>query len=392
MLKKIYIIIVACLYVQLACAQADTIPEPDRMAEDFVRVSLCVADPTTLHDDPLGVFGHAFLRLQCPYYDLDYCFSYEGEGVNRYNFFRTLNGNNMMGMFAVETEAYIEDYRIWNRSVHEYFIDLPPQVEVRLWEIMDNHITNGISLKSDMFKYGCAITVVRYIKRALGKDARIVYAPNPEFDKLSRREIGYRTLRNHPWFRLTSTIFTDSRYDADCPIDEKLIIPVDLVRVWQEAKVVDEHGVRTLATYQGDLVTGAELDETTPWFTPILLAIIMLIISIVMAFTKIQYWDYFLLGLQALIGLILIVLLIINGQYSISALGVVVLFNPLPALFWKWRKYWQMPYAVILSIWAIVFAALPHTLIDPAFLWLGLSYIVMYSKNDIRKLWSTRRR
>ncbi|MBR1381854.1 MAG: hypothetical protein IJ554_05205, partial [Paludibacteraceae bacterium] len=54
----------------------------DRLAPDFVKVSLCVADPTDYKDDALGTSGHAFLRMQCPTFGLDYCFSYEGENVN----------------------------------------------------------------------------------------------------------------------------------------------------------------------------------------------------------------------------------------------------------------------------------------------------------------------
>ena len=138
----------------------------DRTAEDFVIVSLCIADPTDWKEDVIGVTGHAFLRLQCPVFNLDYCFSYEGENVND-NLFRYLSGKTKMGMFAVPTEEYLEDYKRWNRSVHEYFLDLPPQTEQRLWEIMDNHITGGITLRQDLNKYGCAITVVRYVKQAL---------------------------------------------------------------------------------------------------------------------------------------------------------------------------------------------------------------------------------
>ena len=53
----------------------------DRLAPDFVTVSLCVADPTDPQDDYTGVAGHAFLRLQCPTFDLDYCYSYESATV-----------------------------------------------------------------------------------------------------------------------------------------------------------------------------------------------------------------------------------------------------------------------------------------------------------------------
>lgn len=39
----------------------------NRQADDFVIVSLCVADPTTWQQDMLGTNGHAWLRLQLRY-------------------------------------------------------------------------------------------------------------------------------------------------------------------------------------------------------------------------------------------------------------------------------------------------------------------------------------
>ncbi|MBR6493641.1 MAG: hypothetical protein IKT13_06855, partial [Paludibacteraceae bacterium] len=169
----------------------------DRLAPDFVTVSLCIADPTTVREDALGTSGHAFLRLQCPVFNLDYCFSYEGERVND-NLYRYLSGQTKMGMFAIPTEEYLEDYRKWNRSVHEYILAMPPDTEQRLWEIMDNHITTGLSLRQDLNKYGCAITVVRYVKKALGT-IPIEYASDEKMSHMTRREIGYRSLANHPW-------------------------------------------------------------------------------------------------------------------------------------------------------------------------------------------------
>ena len=53
----------------------------DRLAPDFVKVSFCMADPTDQTQDYLGITGHAFLRLQCPVFGLDYCFSYESEKI-----------------------------------------------------------------------------------------------------------------------------------------------------------------------------------------------------------------------------------------------------------------------------------------------------------------------
>lgn len=243
----------------------------DRLDPDFVLVSLCIADPTDWHDDALGVVGHAFLRLQCPVFGLDNCFSYEGENVND-NLFKYLSGRTKMGMFRVPTDEYLKDYRKWNRSVHEYRLNMPPEAEQRLWEIMDNHTTNRISLRQDLKKYGCAITVVRYVKQALA-EIPIVYAPDEELARMTPREIGYRSLENEPWLRLVYLTFTDNS-SRDLPLDEKLVIPVDLAAVWQQATVQGQ----PFAVYMGDIVEGAPLDNSKPWFTPQVCGILLLLV------------------------------------------------------------------------------------------------------------------
>lgn len=350
----------------------------DRTADDFVTVSLCIADPTDWREDALGTSGHAFLRLQCPVFGLDFCFSYEGERVND-NLLRYLSGNTKMGMFAVPTSEYLQDYRRWNRSVHEYLLAMPADADIRLWEIMDNHLTKGITLTQDLNKYGCAITAVKYVKKSLGQ-VPIVYAPDEFLDKSTRREIGYRSLENHPWLRLTGMILTDSRYDRECPIDEKLIIPADVAEVWQKATV----NGKQFATYAGDLVSGAPLDNSKPWLTPMLVAVLMLILTLFFAFTRLPYWDWCMLSLQAILGLAIVVLWFIVSSFSLSAYLVMILLNPLPAIFWKWRRYWGIAYSAVLLAGVVVLALLPHALVDPALLVLALSYVILFAKDPIK--------
>lgn len=350
----------------------------DRLAPDFVLVSLCVADPTDYKDDALGTSGHAFLRLQCPIFGLDYCFSYEGERVND-NLYRYLSGQTKMGMFAIPTNEYLEDYRQWNRSVHEYRLSMPPEAEQRLWEIMDDHITNGITLRQDLNKYGCAITVVRYVKQALA-ETPIIYASDEALSQMTRREIGYRSLANHPWLRLTSMIFTDNKADTNLPIDEKLIIPADLAAVWQQATVQG----KPFATYMGDLVEGAPLDDSKPWFTPMLAAILILLITIGFAFTRYPYWDWALIGVQAILGCVLVFIWLIMREFGGSAYILMALFNPIPLVLWHWRKYWALPYAVALLVGLIVLICLPHMLVDPAILVLASAYVVLFAKSKMK--------
>ena len=122
-----------------------------------------------------------------------------------------------------------------------------------------------------------------------------------------------------------------------------------------------------------------------------LVAILILLISIAFAFTDLPYFDWLLLTVQALTGLVLIYLWIVMLDFGLSAYLSMVLFNPLPAICWKWRRYWSLPYAIVLLAGVIVLALLPHMLVDPALLILALAYAVMYAKEPIKRFIAARK-
>lgn len=357
----------------------------DRMAEDFVFVSLMVADPTDWRDDMLGTQGHSFLRLQCPVFDLDYCFSYESEHVNT-QLSKYAKGKLKMGMFAYPTDAYLEDYRHWNRAVHEYRLNLPPEVETRLWEIMDNKLSRGLSMKLDLSRRGCAISVVHFIKAAL-QDIPIIYPQGTRYETLSRREIIYQDQKAHPWLRLISCTMVPNAYDKDCPIDEKLIVPADLVDLWQQSTV----NGKPLAVYVGDVVSSDYVDSEPPFLTPQLLAWAILLITVLLITFGLNGWRWVLLGLQFLVGVLLLYVALFTQQFAGAGWLMMLLFNPLPLLLWKWHRYWQIPYAVLLLIEALVLVCWRHMLVDPAYIILLLSYIVLFALEPIMQIFTRRR-
>ena len=359
----------------------------DRLAEDFVHVSLMVAEPTDWRDDMLGTQGHAFLRLQCNVFDLDYCFSYESENVNT-QLSKYAQGKLKMGMFAIPTQAYLEDYHKWNRAVHEYRLNLPPEVEIRLWEIMDNKLSRGLTLKLDLSRRGCAISVVHFIKEAL-RDIPIVYPQGTRYETLSRREILYQDQENDPWLRLSSCSMVPNDYDKDCPIDEKLIVPADLADIWTKSTV----NGKVFAEYVGDAVESTFVAKKEPPFiTPQKVAWIILLITVLMILVGVKYWEWFLLVPQFIHGVWLLYLALFTQQFAGAGWLMMVLFNPLPILLWKWRKYWQLPYAILLLIEAIVLVCWPHMLVDPAYIILLLSYIVLFASEPIIHAYACRKK
>ena len=84
-------------------------------------------------------------------------------------------------------------------------------------------------------------------------------------------------------------------------------------------------------------------------------------------------------------GWVLIFLWLVMREFGGSAYILMVLFNPLPLIFWCWRRYWSLPYAIILLIGTIVLFCLPHMLVDPAILVLALAYVVLLAKDSVKK-------
>lgn len=267
------LIVPVCLVAQDDTTDNQPTDSIDRLAPDFVTASICLADPTDWHDDLLGVLGHAFIRLQCPTYQLDYCFSYEGESANE-NLSRLLTGDLKMGLFAAPTQEYIEPYQRWNRTIREYTLNLPPEAELRLWETMDKHLEEGIDLPLDLTTHGCVQTIVQNVTLALDT-TEIVYGKWPEEFKLSRYEIIDRTLAPYPWLRLLAKCLgMYGSFDQPCSNDQKIILPRQIAEVWQQATV----NGKPLLTYRGTLTEGASPVVEPPFFTPIMALIVFLIV------------------------------------------------------------------------------------------------------------------
>lgn len=244
----------------------------DRLAPDFVKVSLCVADPTDQSQDWMGILGHAFLRLQCPAFGLDYCYSYESESMKG-QFGKFLRGQLGMSMCAINTKQYIKDYRDWKRAVHEYHINMPPDAEQRLWELMDSHLSADRGMEVNLIEFGCTNTILRYVEQSLFP-AQINYKWPEKYYTKSAFEIVEEYLESYPWtFLLLDLYYRKYTKDLVTP-KQKIICPPDLLEVWSAATIDGQPFI----TYVGDLVEAEPVIAERPWFTPQLCGILLLII------------------------------------------------------------------------------------------------------------------
>ena len=135
----------------------------DRTAPNFVTASLLVMSPG---NELYSCVGHSVLRLECPKFGLDYCFTYESESAkNRVLSF--LAGNLKMGMFAIPASKHLKMCSEEGRGVMQYTLNLPPDAKQRLWKILDEKVAEGPCLEYDYMERGCAQAAMRVLREAL---------------------------------------------------------------------------------------------------------------------------------------------------------------------------------------------------------------------------------
>lgn len=346
----------------------------DRLADDFVTVSLVVCDPSEVLYSTLG---HAALHLECPVFDLDYVFSYESENV-RDKIWTFLKGNLKMGMFAIPTDLFLDVYRITGRGVKEYTINLSPTQKQKLWEIMDNHVAEGANIPYDYFRRGCAKSVVQVIHEALGKNA-IHYAPWPEkYTKQTQRELVRNFIDGAPWEEFFMYFLIGVEGDKSYPCEQKLIVPTDLVEVWQQATFANG---KPVIDSNPRILLEATRHNTGTWCTPLLVSLLLLLL----AFVPWKGGDYIVLTIVTVAGATMTYLVLFSGLPCTDWNWLIIPFNILPAIGWYWRKYWALPYAGIILIWCLVMVGewiWGHILVDWPHIILALSFCIVLLKQS----------
>lgn len=335
--------------------------------QDFVRAYYVVAEPGgALY----SVFGHACLHMVCPAYGLDYFFSYESENAAS-RLLRFFSGRLQMGMHGLTAEEYLREFRELGRGVKEYELNLPIDVKRELWRVLDEKAAEGMALPYDFEARGCAYSCLVMLEEALG-DRKIEYGEwSPRFNRTRREIANDFAAPEYPWDFLVITSIVGAEYDRVDTITEKLLVPTELAEVWQQAKVDGEY---LLSREAHELLTSTQHHQRT-WFTPMVAALLLLLLAVIALYVNNPYIDWLILGIVTLIGAVETYLVVFSTLPCTQWHWLLIPFNLLPAICWKWRQYWSLPYAVIIGLWAACMWAMPHQLVDYAMTVVAIAFM-----------------
>ena len=370
-LRKALLVIMALLTFCKVDAQ-ESVAKKDSVDENFVIASVLLAEPGgAIYSNA----GHVTLRLQCPDHKLDYVFSYESENVAQ-KIPSFLAGNLKMGMFAIPTADYLNTYRQEQRGVKEYILNMPLEAKRNLWRVCDNRVMQGANLPYDYINRGCAYSTFQMLQAGLDT-IPIQFGSWPEkFKRLNRRELAAMQLADYPWTVCFMNFVCNGEVNAECSDKEKVVIPVDLIEVLSNAKL---RGAPLLSSSPTQLIPSGPARQK-PWFTPTLLASILLLLTIVASLCKKGAMDYVLLFIQTILGIITVYLVFVSDLVCTESSCLMLPFNPLPLLLWRWRRWWCLPYAIVIALWIVAVLLWPHSLTDTPFILLSVALIVSYVK------------
>lgn len=368
------LLFVAMMLPGISYAQTDTllVQQP---AEDFVIVSVCVATPG---NEIYSSLGHACLRLQCPTHGLDYIYSYEADDV-RHNVLRFFSGKLKMSVRTVPTEEYVAQYVPEGRGVKEYVLNLPIRVKQRLWEQMDRRL--GYSpIPYDYMNHGCAVSVLSWIEEAIGSDS-LVYAPWPGKYSRSRKEIGGDSIVNE-WNHICVCSFvTGEANNPDVENTRKVIVPTELIEVLQGASAFGS----PLLTANCNVLLQPTRVVGPSKFPPLLVA--LLVLSLALLNLRLRYtWLRCVVLLPCImLGMFVLYLVFFSDLPCTTWNWLVIPFCPLPFIFWKWRRWWALPFAAVCIAWVLGMLVWPHQIVDDAHLVLATAMAVCNVEISLKK-------
>lgn len=341
----------------------------DRTDPNFVKASLLVMGPGK---ELYSCAGHACFRLECPTFDLDYCFSYESEQVSDH-VARFFLGELKMGMFAVKAEDFLSSYEKSGRGVVQYPLNLPPDAKQRLWKKLDEEVAEGARLPYDYVQRGCARAVMKELLAAI-EPYRLNVAEWPAKYEMSRREILMDSIRPFPWTACFLNLIIGTEADRSVSRMEKVIIPSDLVAFLKTATINDVPVITGNPTVVFKNASVVENRSVAPW----VVSVGFFLLSILNLILKSPVVDVIFLSMQSVLGVFLFYLVAGSSLPATDWNWLLIPFNPLPLVFWKWRRLWALPFVGVLVAWEAYMLFNGHALTDPAFLVLTAAYIVLF--------------
>ena len=281
------------------------------LSEDS-SISLLTASPMG-GEQLVSSFGHTALRVTDPGLDIDYIFNY-GMFDESLSTLSTLagvfRGDLQCEMWVAPFKDYLDATRKENRTLIEYSFNLSQEEKNLIWKgLINNAKEENRKYIFDFFFKNCTTFPRDLITDNIGE--KIVL---PDYlGKKTYRQINAHYAEYNPWFNFVVDLISGLNMDKIAPDYESLYIPQELEKAWLLSYIENNNGDRKpLISTSNLLIDGSdrEVVNNKMYFSPLLCALILLIIVGILSFlewrkkTYYKWLDCILFGFTGLLGIV----------------------------------------------------------------------------------------
>lgn len=319
-------------------------------SSNFVTASLLVITPgKRIYSTP----GHCAIRLECPTHNLDFCFSME-TGTNWMDYFKFYSGKSKAKFLAFETSFYLAMYDSEQRGVTQYELNLTLHEKQRLWQLLDQDMTQNIEITYNLLKDNCISKGVLTIEDAL-IDERLIFGEMPAIMYQKNGKLARYIARRAPWVEFLYATFLGTECDEYWDVEFRLS-PELVAEILQQSQFVSYSSDFSRPVLSGSKkLLEQRATERHYAITPTIAFAVLLLLVVLISLFEFRYGphmigrccDFLLLVMQTLAGLFLVYVSFYSGLFGIHWNWYLIPCNPLPALlfiFFRYKTWWPKIY------------------------------------------------
>ena len=314
-------------------------------------------------DEVYEQFGHSAIRLVDPVNDIDLCFNWGmfEFGDDEFEFNMKFAQGRLDYYMAVEpTEVFLYIYQQTQRKVFQQELNLTLEQKNKLFELLkENSKEENKFYKYDFFYDNCATRIADFVKLLLGEN--VVFAELEKETQQTFRQLIDKGFQTHPWTDFGIDLVLGYAIDQEVSNDEIMFSPIYMSRIFEDSKIKTSNGTENLVLSNEVIVEGYKRKETSDtFFTPLVATIFVIVVTVTLAFFKLEIafkmWTSILFLVLGILGVLLLFMWFGTDHVATKGNLNLIWANPLllvlMILIWfkKVHQRWSKIYLVLAFI------------------------------------------
>ncbi len=351
---------------------------------DSITVSLITCWPG---DDVYELCGHEAIRVRGE--GIDSVWNYGTFDFAAPNFlYRFVKGQTDYMLSSYPFVWFMPEYRQTGRRVVEQDLNLTQAEASRLLSMLrEEALPQNRTYRYNYVKDNCATRIVDRIDEALG--SKVIYPDSVHYGTFRHEMRAFHA--NYPWYQFGIDLALGSGLDYKLRGTEEMFVPLDMMHRAASAHFADGRPMvkATRVLYEGTQT--ATLPPTPWWLTPMAFAILVFLISGIVALVDLRkkiitksWWSVY-FGLCGLTGC-LIAFLVFASEHEATSPNILILWlNPLQFLtaisVWSAKMRWLAKFmnwynVIIVGLLLLLWPFQPQSA-NPAFFPLMASAVLL---------------